>query len=136
MEVDPEHRLWYTFGDGQRKQCVSHSTFHVQAGGRSGKCQINALEDAKGVPILLAVNTLRSLGAVIDFETCTGCLKKIDANRMIKLDEDKGGHLYLSLVKDLLSQEAEPESVLPLVPYAKTILEMAERASKKARTAE
>ena len=82
------------------------------------------------MPILLAVNTLRSLGAVIDFETCTGRLKKIDANRVIKLDEDKGGHLYLSLVKDLLSQEAEPESVLPLVPYAKTILEMAERAQE------
>ena len=122
MSVDTATKPWYTFGNGNRRQCASQVTFDVKAGPRSGKCPINSLE-ADGVPILLAVNALKRLGAIIDFENNVASFKKVDPNVLVHLESGGNGHLYLSLVEDLLTNEVtDADSVQALVPFARRVL--------------
>ena len=124
VDVDTSARPWYTFGDGERRQCTSRSTFAVRAGGAQGTCGINGL-DVKGVPILLAVNTLQNLGAIVDFGSNICSFQKVAPDVIVKLEKAKTGHLYLSLVDDLLTHKTEnPEDVATSVSYAKKILEL------------
>jgi hypothetical protein len=125
VDVSTNHRPWYQFGDGERKQCVTQSVFGVHAREAKGKCPINGL-DVPGIPILVAIEALARMGAVVDFECNVGCFKNIDPTTIVKFEKQPPGHLYMSLVDDLLEQETtDPKDVEKLVPFARRVLEIA-----------
>ena len=131
LEVNTEYRPWYRFGDGERKRCVAQSIFGVHARDAKGKCPINGL-DVPGVPILVAMKTLERLGAVVDFESSVGCFKNIDPHTIIKFEKEGTGHLYMSLVDDLLEQATtDPKDVEKLVPFARRVLEIAGQSGRE-----
>ena len=68
-----------------------------------GDCKINCL-NTTGVPILLSVQSLAQMGAIIDFSTGAPFFRHLTDQSFVQLERESNGHLYLSLVEDLLSQ--------------------------------
>ena len=75
----------------------------MNAGGRTGDCKINCL-NTTGVPILLSVQSLSQIGAIIDLSTGAAFFRHLTDESVVQLERESNGHLYLSLVEDLLSQ--------------------------------
>ena len=103
FSLDRTKKTWYTFANGKRQQSEGEVAFKVNAGGRTGDCKINCL-NTTGVPILLSVQSLSQMGAIIDFSTGAAFFRHLTDQSFVQLERASNGHLYLSLVEDLLSQ--------------------------------
>ena len=112
LEVDNMNRPTFGFGNSSRDQCLSTIKLALQANGRPGSLQIHTLDRGTG-PVLLSIDTLRQLGAVIDFTSDYMVLRNIDANRMIPLERSATGHQLLSLTQDLYSQSLPTKGPVP-----------------------
>ena len=75
----------------------------LRAAGQEGHLKVHTLDQGSG-PILLSVETLRSLGAIIDFEQDLLVLKHLDPRRAIPLERSSTGHQLLPLSEDLYGQ--------------------------------
>ena len=83
----------------------------IQAQGRDGQLKIHTLDKGAG-PILFSVETLRSLGAVIDFENDLVVFRRLNQERIIQLEQSSSGHQLLPLVQELIPGQVtrtEPE---------------------------
>ena len=103
FSLDRTKKTWYTFAYGKRQQSEGEVAFKVNARGRTGYCKINCL-NTTGVPILLSVQSLSQMGAIIDFSAGAAFFRHLTDQSFVQLERDSNGHLYLSLVEDLLSQ--------------------------------
>ena len=103
FSLDRTKKTWYTCANGKRQQSEGEVAFKVNAGGRTGDCKINCL-NTTGVPILLSVQSLSQMGAIIDFSTGAAFFRHLTDQSCVQLERESNGHLYLSLVEDLLSQ--------------------------------
>eukprot|EP00959_Pyramimonas_sp_CCMP1952_P190634 3987150-Pyramimonas_sp.AAC.1 len=101
MEVDLTDRPVYKFGNGEVKRVLCRVKFKLQVKGVYVSFLVHAV-DAPGIPILVSIETLRQLGAVIDFEAGIGVFKSIDPHRMISFQRSRTGHLLIDLACDLL----------------------------------
>ena len=103
-DVDTKDRPWFTFGNGARQQVMSRVAFGVNAADKEGNFKCYSLE-AKGVPILVSIAALSSLGAIIDFKRNLAVFTELDATAVIKLEKAESGHLLLDLASDLLKNQ-------------------------------
>ena len=87
VEVKPE--------DGPR-------CFQISAKGSTREFHIHAW-DASGVPMLLNVKALASLGAVIDFAEEMAIFAALDPDMVVQLERAECGHFMVDLSEDLLS---------------------------------
>ncbi|CAL1171479.1 unnamed protein product [Cladocopium goreaui] len=103
LEIDPEQKPTFGFGNSSRNQCVSTAKVQIQAGDQKGILQVHALEEGQG-PVLLSISTLRSLGAIIDFEADLIVFRKLDDRRVIKAlrsDGEREGEEIFQALKEL-----------------------------------
>ena len=112
LEIDPEQKPTFGFGNSSRNQCVSTAKVQIQAGDQKGILQVHALEEGQG-PVLLSISTLRSLGAIIDFEADLIVFRKLDDRRVIKALRSQSGHQLLPLTENLYSNSVQCHSAVP-----------------------
>ena len=103
LSLDRTRKTWYTFADGERPQSKRVVAFQENVGGKMSDWKIACL-NATGVPILLTVQSLSKMGAIIDFSTGASFFRNLTDTVFAQLEQEANGHLYLSPVKDMLSQ--------------------------------
>jgi hypothetical protein len=87
MAVDLADCPTFTFGNGRQAKVNGRATFEIEAKGQRGTFDIHGL-NAKGVPILVSIDTLAKMGAVIDFRTGRAIYQALDPNAIIQLESD------------------------------------------------
>ena len=102
LNVDRDNKPTFSFGNSSTNTCISTASVRLKALGRDGQLQIHTLDQGSG-PILLSVQSLRSLGAVIDFEHDLAIFRHLDATRAVPLERSATGHQLLSLSDDLFA---------------------------------
>ena len=103
FSLDRTKKTWYTFANGKRQQSEGEVAFKVNAGDRTGDWKITCF-NTTGVPVLLSVQCLSQMGAIIDFSTGAAFFRHLTDQSFVQLERESNGHLYLTLVEDLLSQ--------------------------------
>eukprot|EP00959_Pyramimonas_sp_CCMP1952_P294064 6150574-Pyramimonas_sp.AAC.1 len=67
MEVDLQDRPVYKFGNGEVKRVLCRVKLTLLVQGECVSFFVHAI-DAKGIPILVSIETLNNLGAIVDFD--------------------------------------------------------------------
>ena len=107
--LDPELRPTFGFGNSSSDQCLSTAWMKISAGGRNGQLKIHALDKGSG-PVLFSVETLRSLGAVIDFSEDLIVFRQLDPTRVIKMERSCTGHQLLPMTEDWFQNASQASS--------------------------
>ena len=110
--VDVENRPVFGFADSGEARCVSTVDLGLQANGQDGKLKVHALNKGTG-PILISISTLRTLGAIIDFEQDMMVLRHLDARKVIPLRRSTTGHQLLNLTEDLYQDARVTKAAIP-----------------------
>ena len=101
IQLDLNKRPTFKFGNGMLKECVSTAQVQMQAGSKNGNMEIH-IHDSPQQPVLVSRKALRSLGAVIDFESNQVIYKNADKKTVVPLVEAPNGHLLMPLAGNLL----------------------------------
>ena len=96
-ELDPEQRPVFGFRNSSSDRCLSTVWMKILAEGREGHLKVHTLDRGEG-PILFSIETLRSVGAVIDFEHDLIVFRKLSDEHIIQLEPSSSGHQWLPLV--------------------------------------
>ena len=86
------------------------ATFEVEVAGSPGTIDCHGI-DAKGVPMLLSAQSLRQMGAVINFETGQAKFLRLHPETVVQLEKSSTGHWLLDLSEDLDAREVPPDAV-------------------------
>jgi hypothetical protein len=73
----------------------------IHAGGQPGQLKVHTLDKGQG-PILFSIETLslRTLGAVVDYEHDLVVFRHLDPSRVVELERSCTGHQLLPLTED------------------------------------
>ena len=110
--IDPSNRPVFSFGNSSRNRCASTVQMLLEAAGKPGHLQIHTLEEGKG-PILLSVETLRTLKAVIDFENDVLVFRALDDTKLIPVSRSATGHQLIPLSSDLYKNAWKATQAVP-----------------------
>ena len=102
----------FGFGNSSQDRCVSTTKMKITADQKEGVLTVHALDKGKG-PVLLSIATLRSLGAVIDFDEDLVCFRKLDPKKVIPVTRSRSGHQLLPLTDDLYSRAISCTKAVP-----------------------
>ena len=108
--VDVGDRPTFGFGNSSRDQCISTAHLSVKADGRAGELRVHALDRGEG-PLLFSVESLRSLGAVIDFKHDLVCFRHLNDRKIIELERSEAGHQLLPMTTDWYEASVGARSV-------------------------
>ena len=111
-EVDMQDRPVFGFGNSSRNQCVSTASLEVPLDGKMSTLRVHAL-DQGSAPILLSIDSLRKLGAVIDFGSDRAVLRAVDPRKLIRLERTAAGHQVFPLTEDALASAMTLAQPLP-----------------------
>ena len=107
MALDLEDCPTFTFGNGRRAKVNGRATFEIEENGNGCTIDIHGL-DAKGVPILVSIDTLARMGAVIDFKTGRAIYQELRPTQIVQLERSTTGHLLMDLAEDLYKDSISP----------------------------
>ena len=82
---------------------------------------------ATGEPILLSVHSSSKMEAIMDFSTGATFFRNLTDTVFVQLQQEANGHLYLWLVKDMLSRSICDEDQLLGFQAAARVLETPRR---------
>lgn len=105
-DLDLEDRPVFGFGNSSRNQCLSTALFKIMADGKDGQVKIHALNEGDG-PVLFSIESLRALGAVLDFSADLICFRKLNDRKIIPLERSNTGHQLLPMTQDWYSGAKE-----------------------------
>ena len=100
LSVDPENTPTFGFGNSSKDKCLSTTQVGIRAAEKPGVLQVHTLDKGTG-PILVSVQTLRQLGAMIDFSTNLAVFRNLDRRKVVPLVQSASGHQMVSLSDDL-----------------------------------
>ena len=98
-QVDPSERPVFGFGNSSRDQCLSTAQMKIMADQRPGSLKIHTLDKGDG-PILFSIESLRSLGAIVDFSEDLIVFRKLNDRKLIPLERSSTGHQLLPMTSD------------------------------------
>ena len=98
--VDMEDRPVFGFGNSSRDQCASTASLEVPLDGKYGTMKVHAL-DKGTAPVLLSIQSLRKLGAIIDFSSDMAVFRAVDPSKVVKLECTTAGHQVTPLTEDV-----------------------------------
>ena len=110
--LDLGDRLTFGFGNSSKDQCVFTVSLSIEANGQPGGVRVHALDRGEG-PILFSIDSLRSLGAIIDFEPGLVVFRKLTDSKVIHVERSSTGHQLLPLTEDLYSQATATSQPVP-----------------------
>ena len=100
LTVDTSTRPSFKFGnDGSTRSLSTAGLGMTLDQAAEAKMQI-AVHDCCDQPVLMGIQTLRALGAVIDFESDEMILKKINPSKVLALERAANGHQLFPLTDD------------------------------------
>lgn len=100
--VDEKERPIFGFGNSQKSQCVSTCHMKVPTKEHPMQLKVHVLEQGQA-PVLLSIDTLRRMGAIIDFAADEVVFQKVNPQRLIRMERSQAGHQLLPLAEDFLS---------------------------------
>ncbi|OLP95374.1 hypothetical protein AK812_SmicGene22509 [Symbiodinium microadriaticum] len=83
-EDDKDLRPTFSFGNSSSNKCISTAHMSITAGGKPGVMRVHTIEEGQG-PLLISIETLRSLKAIIDFSTDMVVFRGISDRHIIPL---------------------------------------------------
>ena len=98
--VDTDERPVFGFGNSQRDQCASTCYLKMPTGSNMS-LKIHAL-DRGSAPVLVSVDTLRRMGAIIDFRNDEAVFTTINSRRLVSLARSSAGHQLIPLTEDFM----------------------------------
>ena len=111
-EVDTNNRPTFGFGNSSRDQCLSTASLAINADGRDGRLKVHALNRGEG-PLLFSIDSLRSLGAVLDFENDLIVFRRLNPKKVIALERSSTGHQLLPMTTDWYEHAQETGKPVP-----------------------
>ena len=112
QEVNFDDKPIFNFGNSSRNQCASTATMMVPMKGQVGQLKVHAL-DAGTSPVLLSVQSLRQLGALIDFESGLAVFRRIAPDHIIQLERTEAGHFVMPLTSDVFEGAVKVQRPVP-----------------------
>lgn len=112
QEVNTKEQVTFGFGNSSKDKCISTAKVEISANQKPGLLQVHALDKGTG-PILISVETLRSLGAVIDFQADLVAFRNLDKYKVVPLERSSSGHQLLPLSEDLYSKARNCKTAVP-----------------------
>ena len=100
--VYPGQHRSFRFGNGQSRTAESYIELPQLLNGKGIRLGIHTL-DVPEVPVLISIQTLRKLGAVINFVGNYVVFEAVNSNIQIPLVQSPSGHLLLDLTQDWMS---------------------------------
>ena len=100
--VDLSERPTFGFGNSDRNQCVSTCYYKLPTAEQSMSLKIHAL-DKGSAPVLVSVDTLRKMGAIVDFRADQAVFTQVNPNRLVNLRRSSAGHQLIPLTDDFMS---------------------------------
>jgi hypothetical protein len=121
---DLNHKLrpTYTFGNGKQQQTEARATFNIEAGPHDGEFKIHALDAP--TPILVAIESLRALGALIDFKRDLAVWQNVVPDTVCQLERGSTGHLLMDLGGNIASNQ-----VMKVSDYIEVLAKQAEEGA-------
>ncbi|CAE7794080.1 GIP [Symbiodinium sp. CCMP2592] len=110
--VDLKERPVFGFGNGSENQCASTVQLKIAANSAPGVLKVHCLDHGSG-PLLLSVDSLRKLGAIVDFAEDLVCFRSLDANQVIQVERSATGHQLLPMTDDLMKQAKATKLAIP-----------------------
>ena len=110
--VDATNPPSFSFGNSTENKCLSTARLKISANGAPGELRVHALDHGQS-PVLLSIETLRLLGAIIDFEQDLIVFRNLDATRIVRLTRGLSGHQLLDLTEDWLQNASQAERAVP-----------------------
>lgn len=110
--VDTSNPPSFSFGNSTENKCLSTARLKISANGAPGELRVHALDHGQS-PVLLSIETLRMLGAIIDFEQDLVVFRNLDATRLVRLTRGQSGHQLLDLTEDWLQHASQTERAVP-----------------------
>ena len=105
--VDLVDRPVFGFGNGSENQCSSTVHLKIEANASPGSLKVHCLDQGSG-PLLLSVESLRKLGAIVDFAEDMICFRSLDAQKIVQVERSTTGHQLLSMTEDKAARVAVP----------------------------
>ena len=102
----------FGFGNSSRDQCISTAKLSIQADQKPGHLRIHALDKGEG-PVLFSIESLRSLGAIIDFSEDLVVFRQLNDRKLVQLERSSTGHQLLPLTSDWYDNAMEAKSAIP-----------------------
>lgn len=99
--VDVKDQPVFGFGNSQKSKCLSTCVMKVPSQETPMNLRIHVLEQGKA-PILLSIDSLRAMGAIIDYTRDEAVFTAIDPCRVVQLERSQVGHQLLPLAEDFL----------------------------------
>lgn len=102
-KIDVDNKPTFGFGNSERSQCLSTCQVRVPNDKQKMNLQIHVLNQGRA-PVLLSVDTLRRLGAIIDFSKDQAVFTSVAPNVLVDLERSQAGHQLLPLSEDFCQQ--------------------------------
>ena len=100
--IDIHDRPVFGFGNSQKSRCMSTCRMKLQPESARRDLRIHVLNEGTA-PILLSIDTLRSMGAIIDFRANQAIFTSLDPRKLVDLEVSQAGHQLLPLAEDFVS---------------------------------
>lgn len=101
VKVDTEERPTFGFGNSEHNQCVSTCYVKLPVKDQAMSLKVHAL-DQGSAPILVSVDTLRKMGAILDFKNDEAVFTSVNSQKIVKLQRSAAGHQLIPLTSDFL----------------------------------
>ena len=101
IQIVPGQAPSFRFGNNARHDCLGTALVKLPFQDADGKMKVH-VHDIPGQPVLLSVQSLRALGAVIDFGRDEAIFKTLSPSSVIQLETTDSGHQLFPLVGDAL----------------------------------
>eukprot|EP00435_Cladocopium_sp_Y103_P067611 s899_g30.t1 len=110
--LDFSERPIFGFGNSSKNRCASTASLQVPMAGQVGSLKVHALDQGEA-PVLLSVQSLRRLGAVIDYEHDLAVFRNVDPCRVVSLERSTAGHQLMPLTDDVYAQAKKLSKPFP-----------------------
>lgn len=110
--INTEERPVFGFGNSQKSRCMSTCTMKIPCEAQPLNMKVHVLEQGQA-PILLSVESLRRMGAIIDYANDLAVFRKLDAKVVVPLERSQAGHQLLPLSEDFLRGGKRVEQSVP-----------------------
>ena len=77
-----------------------------------GSLKVHCLDQGSG-PLLLSVESLRKLGAIVDFAEDMICFRSLDAQKIVQVERSTTGHQLLSMTEDIMTRAKAARVAVP-----------------------
>lgn len=102
VRVDTTERPVFGFGISQKDQCASTCYLRLPVEEQAMSLKVHAL-DKGHAPVLISVDSMRRMGAIVDFRRDEAVFTAINPKKLVKLQRSSAGHQLIPLTSDFMT---------------------------------